>query len=650
MVQFLLVRRDDLVHIGLQFANFRLDQPAVTGGTRPRLVALDNASIAVTFPPQALSEDDFVWHDLSRRTFSIAAGSSRVTFTVPAGTALELTAKGVLTALQSPNVAVVPSAFGTANPPTAIEIPWKLLVTPVPRDVGAPGSSRVPILSKHPVQPATSPSAVTGLWRAQLRSPDGDATDADIAVLPLVNLDGDMPRPGHLTQDVREHIINQMRLHLSRPIARRFELTTIGGSLQVAGSWANFEWSQDVILGRDHKIRTSIGGVLYPFGHRALLTTVTEREFKPPGAASAAPNATDDPPQQFPKDGVAGLFSTSTLTIVERVHAFTHDSPHGRQFPFHEVEILGRTFLDIQPQFNPIIIIRDADGTAHQFALRCAGANADVVLTLPLLFVEDGVTGDATDLQNNWNEAAQEVDGGRPGVEGIAVALPGVPINMFPGAARQGDPRDLYALQEVVVDGAQEGGFFHPVLSQFTVQLPTLRALLQKPSVQAALSYTPDFLRVGDQVDVALAMAEQVGIDFTASPQRSGGLMAPSYKVDAISHQRGPVPNTGPLTDALPPVPPIVVPGSDQGPACMGLALDVGRRSIVLGIQRVELLIEPLLSGNPRIDRAANRFDRGSLHDRASAVDRSSLSRRPKKRGPFQRVPVMAKATLERLS
>ena len=152
MVQFLLVRRDDLVHIGLQFANFRLDQPAVTGGTRPRLVALDNASIAVTFPPQALSEDDFVWHDLSRRTFSIAAGSSRVTFTVPAGTVLELTAKGVLTALQSPNVAVVPSAFGTANPPTAIEIPWKLLVTPVPRDVGAPGSSRVPILSKHPVQ------------------------------------------------------------------------------------------------------------------------------------------------------------------------------------------------------------------------------------------------------------------------------------------------------------------------------------------------------------------------------------------------------------------------------------------------------------------------------------------------------------------
>ena len=41
---------------------------------------------------------------------------------------------------------------------------------------------------------------------------------------------------------------------------------------------------------------------------------------------------------------------------------------------------------------------------------------------------------------------------------------------------------------------------------------------------------------------------------------------------------------------------------------------------------------------------------RRSLHGRASIVDRSSLSRRPKKRGPFHFVPVMAKATLDKLS
>src|SRR5712675_2658638 len=44
------------------------------------------------------------------------------------------------------------------------------------------------------------------------------------------------------------------------------------------------------------------------------------------------------------------------------------------------------------------------------------------------------------------------------------------------------------------------------------------------------------------------------------------------------------------------------------------------------------------------VDRAAERFDRSWLHDRASVVGLSSL--RPKKRGPFHLVPVMAKATL----
>src|SRR5260221_5072566 len=48
--------------------------------------------------------------------------------------------------------------------------------------------------------------------------------------------------------------------------------------------------------------------------------------------------------------------------------------------------------------------------------------------------------------------------------------------------------------------------------------------------------------------------------------------------------------------------------------------------------------------------RAADRLDRSSPHGRAPVVDLSSLFRRPKNRGPFHLVPVIAKATLERLS
>src|SRR5260370_9906352 len=81
----------------------------------------------------------------------------------------------------------------------------------------------------------------------------------------------------------------------------------------------------------------------------------------------------------------------------------------------------------------------------------------------------------------------------------------------------------------------------------------------------------------------------------------------------------------------------------------MGLTLDIGGGSIVLRVQRGELLVEPMLGRDSPIDRAADRSDGWSLHGRASVVDRSSLSRRPKKRGPFHLVPVMAKATLESL-
>src|SRR5258708_2162031 len=62
----------------------------------------------------------------------------------------------------------------------------------------------------------------------------------------------------------------------------------------------------------------------------------------------------------------------------------------------------------------------------------------------------------------------------------------------------------------------------------------------------------------------------------------------------------------------------IVIAGTDQGPAGMGQTLDIGGGSIVLRVQRVELLVEPMLGRDPRIDRAADWSDGWSLHGRAS--------------------------------
>jgi len=54
----------------------------------------------------------------------------------------------------------------------------------------------------------------------------------------------------------------------------------------------------------------------------------------------------------------------------------------------------------------------------------------------------------------------------------------------------------------------------------------------------------------------------------------------------------------------------------------------------------IELLVEPMFRGDAGVDGTADGPDRSSLHDCAPASNRSSLSLRPKKRGPFHLVPV----------
>lgn len=64
-----------------------------------------------------------------------------------------------------------------------------------------------------------------------------------------------------------------------------------------------------------------------------------------------------------------------------------------------------------------------------------------------------------------------------------------------------------------------------------------------------------------------------------------------------------------------------------KGPALMSLALDVGLRAFSLGVERVEVLFQPLIGGDPRINRAAQAglcrlaFHDASLADAAKATD-----------------------------
>jgi hypothetical protein len=590
MAQFLLVRRDDFVHVGLQFSGFRLDQAVVNGGTRPHLVATSNpALITLTFPPQALAERAVTQIGLFvSRIFPQRAGSSQVQFAVKAGVTIELTASAIFAALKDPTVTVVSSGEGAAAVPTAIEIPWRVLMRPV-------GRSGRPVISDHSSGPVTSAAAVSGLWHARLLAADGDAVDAGLSFLPLLDLPGNMDPEGPLTDDDRKLIVAQHAQGLPLAALRRLELSAIGGSISVAGKWPSFEWSQDVVLGRDQKIRTRTSGVLYPFGHRATLITVSDRIFvlplptpppphpgppppphpvpgpvHPPGNGSGNNPPPHAPPAPTPATAVAGLFSNTTLQVLERLRGAAQDAGLARQFPFSAVEILANNFGNLQQPSGAFFVVRKLDGTPLLIPVRCAGANGDVVLHIPMLFVGDGSTAQIAALKALWDtvQPPKQADGtglvghdGQP-IAGVGLDLPGVPINMFPqatGAAGVAqainDPRDVHEVHQLVIEAMPEAGLFRPIVTQFTAELPALRTLLQQPSVSAPLKYSQEFLATGDITNPVLTVNLPpplgIGIDFSSRPERSGGLMAPKYSADAISRALGPIPHALPLDQAF---------------------------------------------------------------------------------------------------
>src|SRR5690606_14259210 len=90
----------------------------------------------------------------------------------------------------------------------------------------------------------------------------------------------------------------------------------------------------------------------------------------------------------------------------------------------------------------------------------------------------------------------------------------------------------------------------------------------------------------------------------------------------------------------------VIVAIAEQHPTLRLLACDVRLAGLALCVEAVELLLQALLRGFARVDGAALAAGRG---ERRRIPHRSPrlISRRPKKRQPFQRVPAIARAMAE---
>lgn len=322
---FLLMRSEDLVVLGMRCSGFHLaeDTPA---GSPPVLEATgDDARVVLAFPPQHVAEqvsalgseaqiiDGFtVWR-------SRLSGPSRIAFRVSSGQRMAVSVEGVLGALNGVPIWV---GDGSGADHTAIELPWRLLVHP------AGGTAAG---CYHPARQIESLDGVVGLWSTRVRNIlAGIPADHGLKVFPIdaAVAGAADPFPMPLTTANRQTIVTLGR-QTGAP-TERLGLSALGGSLSVKGRWDTFEWDHDTILGRDQRVRTLSKGRCYPFGHRAEYAELTERIFDPRSP-----------------DHVVTLRKQYVLKIAEPALGPADDAELARTFPFHEVEIAQGAFPDL---------------------------------------------------------------------------------------------------------------------------------------------------------------------------------------------------------------------------------------------------------------------------------------------------------------
>lgn len=264
---------------------------------------------------------------------------------------------------QLPFLAVPLAPHEPAASVTAIELPYRLILSPI-----------TPARWMHK-ESVVEHRGRTELWHTRLTtagldfgpdetskiraiwSPDYPIED----VLPLLQ---DPVKPYRMSLDPldRKMLVNLMANYgqyqagsaLLRYIpepsdARRLMLSSLGGLLDAEGSWDPSpkmigleQWRHLATLGRDHYVRVVYAGFLYPFGHAATLIKVTERKFE-----------NHDPLRK--KNRIAVLRQRFFIVVREKFKQFAGEGHtfNGRNFPFSSVEILTRITPNLRAPEKP---------------------------------------------------------------------------------------------------------------------------------------------------------------------------------------------------------------------------------------------------------------------------------------------------------
>ncbi|WP_424893372.1 hypothetical protein [Streptomyces sp. XH2] len=352
-------------------------------------------------------------------------------------------------------------------------------------------------------------------------------------------------------------------------------LSAVGGWLDSLGTWPErpvgislSEWRNRTSMGRDHYVRVMREGYLCPFGHKAVLVTVTERKFDDPRAAYLdqrefvvvrEPLRTYDPSVPLPGSSDPAAPLTNML------------------FPFRSVRVDTVVTPDIVPpadrkKFFPATRTE----TPFRFAVTAVDHSGRMVeFRTPLQFLDESKASGselarAVDEYNALDRSPPTAATPAAAVEVPTLSgadLLGQTVALAP--TQRADDTSLDVAQMVwgmaappaLADPApadparSKAAQFLPQLRWAHATVPAVKALAggdatvpvayAKRYALSGFSQTADPVRLPNKGQVFLSLLTPTGnpltMDFQRQSDRSGGLSAPSIAVAGLSRLTGPV-------------------------------------------------------------------------------------------------------------
>ena len=335
---FVLRRREDFLFLRVDGYNLRR-----SGQHLVRVLASADAYIVFTFQPQHITEQAYLLSTKKStsetprapgKSAALMAYPSRIAFSLPSGRAIPLTVAGLLNwaALDPSLVATAaytpihvesdiakPGTGGTkpvhpvkpaprisqpSNVQTAIELPWHLVLSPTAAGRWSHPAGAITLnnwtelwhtrLAASSAEAAADGGPFRAVWNYDVSS-NGRPTLTSGAIPP----DANTPFRTSLDANDRYQIVHATSdfyiTGREDAVADKLWLSTRGGFLDSNGVWEKLppsydleQWKHLATLGRDHYVKIVKKGFLFPFGHRAVEVTITERLFQQVGGEIVA--------------------------------------------------------------------------------------------------------------------------------------------------------------------------------------------------------------------------------------------------------------------------------------------------------------------------------------------------------------------------